>query len=78
MNKKQLAQTQLQKALKNTKKSFFYVGLFSLFINVLMLVPSLYMLQVYDRVMSSRSIETLGLITLIVAVYLQLWGFCKL
>lgn len=60
-------QTKLEKVLKDTKKSFIFVGFFSFFINILMLVPSLYMLQVYDRVLSSRSVETLVLITLIVA-----------
>lgn len=42
-----------------------YVGIFSLFINLLMLVPSLYMLQIYDRVMISRSGGTLLMLTLI-------------
>ena len=68
MTKKEQAQTQLEKVLKDTKKAFFYVGLFSMFINILMLVPSLYMLQVYDRVLASQSIETLVLLTVIVAV----------
>ena len=45
---------------------------------MLMLVPSLYMLQVYDRVMSSRSIETLVLITIIVAVLFATMGFLQL
>ena len=75
---KQLAQTQLEKTLKRTRKSFFYVGVFSFFINMLMLVPSLYMLQVYDRVMSSRSIETLVLITIIVAVLFVTMGLLQL
>ena len=38
---------------------FFYAGLFSLAINLLLLVPPLYMLQVFDRVITSRSQETL-------------------
>src|SRR5688500_2193549 len=38
---------------------FVYAGLFSLAINVLLLAPPLYMLQVFDRVISSRSEETL-------------------
>jgi PrtD family type I secretion system ABC transporter len=38
---------------------FLYAGLFSLAINLLLLVPPLYMLQVFDRVITSRSEETL-------------------
>lgn len=48
------------------KRSLGYVGLFSLFINFLFLVPPLYMLQVYDRVLTSRSTETLVVLTLVV------------
>ena len=42
---------------------FVYAGLFSLAINVLLLVAPLYMLQVFDRVISSRSEETLLALT---------------
>ena len=38
---------------------FLYAALFSLAINLLLLAPPLYMLQVFDRVLSSRSEETL-------------------
>ncbi len=47
-----------------------YAGFFSFIINMLLLVPSLYMLQVYDRVLASRSVETLWMLTLILAVAL--------
>ena len=80
MNKHQareLAQTQLEKVLKDTRKAFFYVGFFSLFINMLALTPSIYMLQVYDRVMNSRSLETLALITLIVIVMFITMGLLE-
>jgi len=73
-----LAHTKLEETLKRTRKSFFYVGFFSLFINVLALTPSLYMLQVYDRVMNSRSIETLILITAIIAVMFLTMGLLEL
>jgi PrtD family type I secretion system ABC transporter len=39
-------------------------GVFSLAINLLLLAPPLYMLQVFDRVLGSRSIETLAVLTL--------------
>jgi len=75
---RKLAKTRLEETLSRTKKSFFYVGVFSFFINMLMLTPSIYMLQVYDRVMNSRSIETLVLITLIVAVMFATMGVLEL
>jgi len=43
---------------------FLYAGLFSLAINLLLLVPPLYMLQVFDRVLASRSGETLLVLTI--------------
>lgn len=46
-------------------------GFFSLFINLLLLVPVIYMLQVYDRVLASSSESTLLMLTLI-AVFLFL------
>lgn len=45
-----------------------WAGVFSLFINVLMLVPAIYMLQVYDRALGSRSQETLLMLTIIVVI----------
>ncbi len=44
---------------------FLSVGLFSCAINLLMLAPALYMLQVYDRVLISRNTTTLLMLTLI-------------
>ncbi len=55
----------LRETLFNYRKTFVHVGVFSLFINLIMLVPPLYMLQVYDRVLASRSHETLLLLTLV-------------
>ena len=49
---------------------FFYAGLFSLAINLLLLVSPLYMLQVFDRVLTSRSQETLLVLTLAAVVAL--------
>ena len=58
-------------ALGGFKGAFRTVGVFSAIINVLLLAPSLYMLQVYDRVLASRNETTLLMLTLMVlGVYL--------
>ena len=49
--------------VRRLQRYFAYAGLFSLAINVLLLVPALYMLQVFDRVLSSRSEETLVMLS---------------
>lgn len=59
-------QSELKKLLLMSRRSFLYVALFSFFINLLFLTPTLYMLQVYDRVVGSGSVSTLVMITLIV------------
>ncbi|RXT15576.1 hypothetical protein B5U98_31035, partial [Bosea sp. Tri-39] len=62
-------------ALASCRGSFVVVGVFSGVINLLMLSGSFYMLQVYDRVLSSRSVQTLiGLSLLLLAAYV-LQGF---
>jgi len=66
--KKTTANSELKEAILASKKSFIIVGVFSLFVNLLMLVPSIYMLQLYDRVMTSRSEDTLIMLTSIVVV----------
>lgn len=60
--------SELKGSILKAKKSFLYVGFFSLFINILMLTSPLYMLQLYDRVISSRSYETLTLLTILVVI----------
>jgi PrtD family type I secretion system ABC transporter len=45
------------------RRYFMYAGLFSLAINALLLVPAIYMLQVFDRVLSGRSEETLVMLS---------------
>ncbi len=54
--------------VRGLKRFFLVAGTFSFFINALMLVPSIYMLQVYDRVLASRNEMTLLMLTLIILV----------
>src|SRR3954469_22014450 len=49
----------LAAALRDCRRAFGGVALFSGVVNLLMLAGPLYMLQIYDRVLSSRSVPTL-------------------
>jgi len=53
---------------------FWAVGIFSTVVNLLMLTSSLYMLQIYDRVIPSRSVETLIALTVLVASLFAIMG----
>ena len=55
---------EIEQVLLTFKRTFLTVGCFSAVSNLLMLVPSLYMLQVYDRVLPSRNETTLLMLTL--------------
>ena len=57
---------EIAQALNDFKGAFRTVGIFSAIINLMLLVPSLYMLQVYDRVLASRNETTLLMLTLMV------------
>jgi ATP-binding cassette subfamily C protein len=63
------------RAILPTVKS---VVVFSMFINLLLFVTPLYMLQVYDRVLSSRSEGTLISITIIAGVLLAVYGLLEM
>lgn len=62
------------KALASCRAAFLAVALFSALVNLLMLTSSLYMLQVYDRVLPSRSVPTLVALSVIVAAAYILLG----
>jgi len=64
----------LAQVLKTFRGTFLIVCFFSMCINVLMLVPALYMLQVYDRVITSGSEGTLLMITLIMTLMVVTMG----
>lgn len=57
------------------KPTLWVAGTFSLFINLMQLGPIFYMLQVFDRVLTSRSLPTLYMLTLIVGISLIAMAF---
>ena len=60
----------LGSALRASRYLLWAVALFSIFVNLLMLTGPIFMLQVYDRVLASRSVETLiALSVLVTALY---------
>ncbi len=74
-NKFQGSQNEIMQALSAFKGTFITIAVFSAIVNVLMLVPSLYMLQVYDRVLGSQNEITLLMLTLLLlGAYLFMGG----
>jgi len=69
-----LAGSETLAALAAYKSGFFNIGLFSAVINLLMLAPALYMLQVYDRVLASGNQMTLLMLTLMIVGLFGLMG----
>lgn len=66
---------ELRQARKESRSLFLSAGLFSFFVNLLMLTGPLFMLQVYDRVLGSRSEETLLALFLLVGFLFIVMGF---
>ncbi|MFN5040123.1 MAG: type I secretion system permease/ATPase, partial [Bradyrhizobium sp.] len=63
--------SELAEALRACRSAFIGVGLISCMINLLYLTGSMFMLQVYDRVLPSRSVPTLvGLVVIAAVLYI--------
>lgn len=78
MKKLMQPRTELAEVLFSFRKMFYTVGLFSMFINMLGLVPAVYMLQVYDRVLQSRNITTLVMLTLMIVGFYIVQGLLEM
>ena len=65
---------EVRSALGESRRLFFSIGLFSAFVNLLMLTGPIFMLQVYDRVLTSRSEATLVALMVIVAFLFLMMG----
>ena len=67
----------LEEALRACHRGVLGAVGFGFFINLLMLTASLYMLQVFDRVIQSRSADTLIYLTLIALIALIAFGLLE-
>ena len=67
-------QTPLQAALWACAGSLGLVFAYSCSYNLLLFAPAIYLLQIYDRVLSSRSADTLLMLTLIIALTVAVGG----
>ena len=67
--------SELKAARRKNRSLFWAVGLFSIFVNILMLTGPIYMLQIYDRVLGSGSEETLFALSILVAFLFLMMGF---
>ena len=76
-NPKFFNRSELTRVLWTFRGEFVMVGLFSMLTNVLMLSPTLYMLQVYDRVMASRSELTLLAMSLLTLALFAIMSICE-
>lgn len=65
---------ELRAARRESRGLYWAVGIFSFFANLLMLTGPMYMLQVYDRVLGSRSEETLIALSMLVAFLYGMMG----
>jgi ATP-binding cassette subfamily C protein EexD len=71
---KKTNKSDLEEALKLCKGAFISAAGFSMIINLLQLVPTIYMLQLYDRVVPTGNRSTLLMLTLIVIVLFLTMG----
>lgn len=58
-------------------RGFVEIGIFSVAANLLLLVTPIYLLQVYDRVLTSSSLETLGYISLLAVAGIAVLGLME-
>ncbi|WP_377510687.1 type I secretion system permease/ATPase [Octadecabacter sp. R77987] len=65
---------ELRAVRRESRSLYWIVAIFSLVVNMLMLTGPLYMLNVYDRVLGSRSLETLIALSVLVGFLYAMMG----
>lgn len=71
------ARSEVTAVLYTFRQEFVAVGVFSMVANVLMLAPTLYMLQVYDRVLASQNEVTLVALSLVTLFLFGMMAFSE-
>lgn len=77
MMPKFIQRSALGRVIWGFRRELMWVGVFSFFANLLMLTPTLYMLQLFDRVMLSGNEITLAVISLLALLFLLVMGFAE-
>lgn len=67
----------MRETLLKCRQFFIYTGIFSFFINILLLTPIVFMLNAMDRVISSRSLETLAALVIVACFALLIEAFLE-
>ncbi|WP_187276656.1 type I secretion system permease/ATPase [Parahaliea maris] len=67
----------LTSTIASLRGAFVWSAVFSLCVNLLLLTVPLYLLQLFDRVLTSRSIDTLWVLTLIAVIALIAFGILE-
>lgn len=70
-------QLRISKVFASLRSAYLVVGILSLVINLLMLTGPLFMLQIYDRVLSSHSVPTLVVIASFAAILYAFFGILE-
>ena len=65
---------ELRRIRRRSRPYFWFVAIFSFVVNMLMLTGPLYMMQVYDRVLGSRSVATLIALSILVVFLYSMMG----
>lgn len=73
-NRRNTGREELLAARKQSRPYYWFVAIFSFFVNVLMLTGPMYMMQVYDRVLGSRSEATLVALSVLVIFLYGMMG----
>jgi len=80
MSARPARETPITAALRSCRVHFGVAGMFSGVVNLLQLTLSIYMMQVFDRVLATRNLDTLLYLTLLAAfalVILAVLEFCR-